>query len=115
MKSMKEWLQHLDAEHTIDMTLRLISVMAISIWLFFHGMVYQESYDLAAIELSMYPWWNILLIALVAIAAAWCPRVGIVAALAVFIYLSDMYLLTRREDEDFEAAMEEEIMNAQTA
>ncbi len=115
MRSMKEWLQHLDAEHTIDMTLRLISVMTISIWLFFHGMVYQEPYDLAAIELSMYPWWNILLIALVAIAAAWCPRVGIVAALAVFIYLSDMHILHRREDEEFEAALEEAFMNGKTA
>ena len=112
---MKEWLLHLDADHTLDMTLRLISTMVLSIWLFFHGLVYQEPYDLAAIELSMYPWWNILLIAIVAVAATWCPRVGILAALAIFLYLSDMHILMRREDAEFEVAMEEAMRNVKEA
>jgi hypothetical protein len=36
-------------------------------------------------------------------AAIWCPRVGILAALAVFLYFSDMDALINNEPTEFNA------------
>lgn len=105
---MKQWLIDLEPVNIADSTLRLGTIFALSIWLFFHGMIYQEPYGLKLVELNMYPWWNILLVALVAAGAIWCPRVGILAALAVFLYLSDMDILGQSaQDGDFMRNVEE--------
>ena len=108
MKSIGQWLLDLEPINIVDSTLRLGSLFAVSIWLYFHGMVYQQPYDIKLIELNLFPWWNILLVAAVAAAAVWCPRVGIVAALAVFLYLSDMEILGHSsKDNQFMTDIEE--------
>jgi hypothetical protein len=108
MQSFKQWLIDLEPINIADSSLRLVTIFSLSIWLFFHGMIYQESYGLKLVELNMYPWWNILLVALVAAGAIWCPRVGILAALAVFLYLSDMDILSQSShDMEFMRNVEE--------
>lgn len=100
MKSFKQWLLDLEPLNIVDSTLRLVALFAVSIWLYFHGMVYQQPYDIKLVELNLFPWWNILLVGAVAAASIWCPRVGIVTALAVFLYLSDMEILARSSKDD---------------
>ena len=108
MNSFREWLLNLEPINIVDSTLRLVALFTTSIWLYFHGMVYQQPYSVKLVELNLFPWWNILLVSAVAAAAIWCPRVGIVAALAVFLYLSDMEILGRSsKDEQFITTVEE--------
>lgn len=105
MKTLKEWFAFLEPEGPTDTILRALAILGLSMWLYFNGMVFQEPYSLQLIELHLYPWWNILLVAMVAAGALWCPRVGVLAGLAVLLYLSDMDLLMRPEEPDIEAAM----------
>lgn len=103
---MRKWTAHLDGEGVIDNTLRIISATALIVWLLFHGMLYDVPYNTKLIELHLYPWWNILLVIMVAGAAIWCPRVGILAALAVFLYFSDMDALMNNEPVEFGGLIE---------
>ena len=105
---MRKWTAHLDGEGAglVDNTLRIISAAALTIWLLFHGMLYDVPYDGKLIELHLYPWWNILLVVMVAGAAIWCPRVGVLAALAVFLYFSDMDALMNNKEGEFERLLE---------
>lgn len=41
-------------------------------------------------QLYVHPWWRLLVLSLVLFGALWCPRVGIVMAFIVFLYLHDM-------------------------
>lgn len=103
---MRKWTAHLDGEGVIDNTLRIISATALIVWLLFHGMLYDVPYNTKLIELHLYPWWNILLVIMAAGAAIWCPRVGILAAMAVFLYFSDMDALMNNEPVEFGGLIE---------
>jgi hypothetical protein len=109
MVSLKNWATILEPRGVADTSLRIIAILGLSAWLFFYGMVFQEPYGDTLTELYLYPWWNILLVLMVAAAAMWCPRVGILAGLAVLLYLSDMALLTSPIDSDFEDAIKEHL------
>jgi len=60
----------------------------------FFGSVFEISYPQRLVELYAYPWWRLLLICFVAISTWWCPRVGLLVALATFFYLNDMQMMT---------------------
>ena len=109
MVSMKKWTSILEPHGVADTGLRTLAILGLSAWLFFYGMVFQEPYGDTLTELYLYPWWNILLVLMVAAAAIWCPRVGILAGLAVLLYLSDMAALTSPIDPDFEDAIKEHL------
>lgn len=55
--------------------------------------VFEEEYHAQLIDLYTSPWWRMLLVLFVIASAAWCPQVGIIVALVVFFYLSDMNTL----------------------
>jgi hypothetical protein len=63
-------------------------------YVLFFGSVFEESYSSAMVDLYVQPWWRILIVCLVVVGAWWSPRVGLTAALAVFLYLNDMDILT---------------------
>ncbi len=109
MVSMKIWTAVLEPRGVADTTLRALVIFGLSAWLFFNGMVFQAPYSDTLMELHLYPWWNILLVLMVAAGAYWCPRVGALAALAVLLYLSDMHLLMSPIDTEFEAAIKEHL------
>ncbi len=111
MESLRKWTEHLDGTGIIDNTLRIITGTALLAWLFFHGMMYEIPYDYKLVELHLYPWWNILLVAAAAGAAIWCPRVGILAMFAVFLYLADMDVLMNSEAEEFSGLLTEYFTN----
>jgi hypothetical protein len=58
-----------------------------------YSSVFEQEYHTKLINLYMYPWWRMLIIFLVISAAVWNPRIGILVALVVFFYLSDMNTL----------------------
>ena len=78
----------------IDATLRLITVGILFVWVLLYGSVFEAPYSLKLVELHALPIWRLALALLVLIGAMWCPRVGIIAALAVFLYLGDLEKLT---------------------
>jgi hypothetical protein len=63
-------------------------------YILFFGSVFEESYSKEMVDLYVQPWWRILIVCLVAVASWWSPRVGLTMALAVFLYLNDMDILT---------------------
>jgi hypothetical protein len=77
-----------------DNTIKLIVAGIILVYILFFGSVFEISYSKRVVELYAYPWWRLLLVSLVGIGAWWCPRVGIVLGLAIFLYLNDMDTLT---------------------
>ena len=109
MESLRKWAEYLSGEGIVDNTLRIIVGGALLIWLFFHGMIYELPYDYKLVELHLYPWWNILLVATATGAAIWCPRVGILAMFAVFLYLADMDALMNADAEEFSGLLKEYI------
>lgn len=110
MVSLKNWMAILEPEGAADMVLRAAVIFGLSAWLFLYGMVFQEPYSLTMIELHLYPWWNIMLVLMVAAGAIWCPRVGVLAALAVLLYLTDMDILMSPVDGELESAMKEHLV-----
>ena len=107
MESLRKWAEYLSGEGIVDNTLRIIVGVTLLVWLFFHGMIYELPYDYKLVELHLYPWWNILLVAAAAGAAIWCPRVGILAMFAVFLYLADMDALMNTDAEEFSGLLKE--------
>lgn len=78
-----------------DAVLRIGVITALFGFLLLHGSVLEVQYPQNAVELYDFPWWRFLLVFLVIAATAWCPYVGMAAAIAVFFYLNDMFLLTK--------------------
>jgi hypothetical protein len=58
-----------------------------------YSAIFEEEYNTKLAQLYIYPWWRILVVLLVISSTLWCPEVGIVFALLVFFYLSDMNTL----------------------
>jgi hypothetical protein len=72
-----------------------IAAVLLFVWLMYVGMMYHKSYPKEMVELAGHPLWRLLLVSGAAAAAYWCPRVGVLAALAVILYLADMRGLTQ--------------------
>lgn len=58
-----------------------------------YSTLFEQEYSKKLAELYIYPWWRISIVLLVLTSAMWSPRVGILMALIVFFYLSDMNTL----------------------
>ena len=87
------WVSFLKFEGTMDGTMRAIAVIAIALVIIFYSTVYEHEYSKKLTDLFIQPWWRLLVVILVLSGAIWCPRVGILMALLVFFYLSDMETL----------------------
>ena len=70
------------------------AIVGILSYILFAGSVFEISYPKELVNLYAYPWWRILVVLLVVIGAWWCSRIGLIMALAVFLYLNDMDVLT---------------------
>lgn len=78
-----------------DALSRQITIVLLLVWLMYIGLTYHKSYPKEMVELAGHPLWRLLLVVGAIAAATWCPRVGILAALAVILYLADMRSLTQ--------------------
>jgi hypothetical protein len=78
----------------IDSGARLALLGVLFIWLVSYGSVFEREYDAKLVELFHQPWWRLLVGVLLFFAAAWCPMVGLGAAMVIFFYFLDLETLT---------------------
>ena len=90
-----EWIKYLQFPNTLDGLLRLSFVVAVTILIVANSLVFEEPYALRLAELYKEPWWRLLVAVSLIMAAIWCPRVGIVVAFLVFLYFSDIDMLSK--------------------
>jgi len=79
--------------NTTDGVFRTIVVIIAAIVIVKYGTLFEEEYNVRLTDLYIYPWWRIIIVFLIIAGAVWCPRVGILVALVMFFYLSDMNIL----------------------
>ena len=92
---MKQWPSFLSFQGNTDGTLRAIIVLISTVIIIKYSSLFEEEYTKKLTDLYIYPWWRIMIVLLLTSSAVWCPRVGILIALIVFFYLSDMNTLIR--------------------
>lgn len=90
---MRSWPSFLSFQGTTDGIFRAVAVFLAAIVIVKYSSLFEEEYTKKLTDLYIYPWWRILVVLLVLTSAIWCPRVGILVALVMFFYLSDMNLL----------------------
>ena len=90
---MYSWPSFLSFQGTTDGIFRATVVLLTGIVIVKYSSLFEEGYSQKLTDLYIYPWWRILIVLLALTSAIWCPRVGILVALAVFFYLSDMNTL----------------------
>jgi hypothetical protein len=85
----------LEPESVLDATARVVVISAFFIWNFYEGSVFEAPYDASLVKLYGFPLFRFTLVLALLVASYWCPRVGIMVALAVFFYIEDMEKLRR--------------------
>jgi hypothetical protein len=90
---MRSWPSFLSFQGTTDGIFRAIAVAFIGVIIVKYSTLFEEEYTQKLTDLFIHPWWRILVVLLVLTSAIWCPRVGILVALLIFFYLSDMNTL----------------------
>jgi hypothetical protein len=79
---------------SVDATLRVITAFVLFVWILLYGSVFEVPYSFTMVELHAVPFWRLSLVLLVLFGSIWSPRVGVLSALAVFLYLADLEKLT---------------------
>jgi hypothetical protein len=90
---MRSWPSFLSFQGTSDGVLRAVAVILAAFIIIRYSALFEEEYSKKLTALYIHPWWRILVVLLMLSSAIWCPRVGILIALLVFFYLSDMNTL----------------------
>lgn len=90
---MRTWPSFLSFQGTTDGVFRAITIILAAIVIVRYSTIFEEEYSKKLTTLYIHPWWRILVVLLLISSAIWCPRVGILVALLVFFYLSDMNTL----------------------
>jgi hypothetical protein len=82
------------AHSSSERVLHMGALGVLFLGILFFGSVFEVSYPRRLVELYAFPWWRLLLVCFVAISTWWCPRIGLLVAVATFFYLNDMHMLT---------------------
>lgn len=90
---MYSWPSFLSFQGTTDGIFRALAVVLAGVIIVKYSALFEEEYTQKLTDLYIHPWWRILVVFLALTSAIWCPRVGILIALIVFFYLSDMNTL----------------------
>jgi hypothetical protein len=90
---MRGWPSFLLFQGTSDGIFRAIAVLVAAVVVVHYSTIFEQEYTQKLTDLYIHPWWRILVVLLVLTAVIWCPRVGILVAILVFFYLSDMNTL----------------------
>lgn len=80
----------MDPTGPIDMVLRMVVVLSLFGWNVFEGLSLRTPYPATMVALWDSPIWRIALLLTIWLGAEWCPRVGIMTAMAVVSYIVDM-------------------------
>ena len=76
--------------------LEIVSAIGLILYILWYGTVFEASYPRSIVELYGCPYWRLFLLLLVLVITNWSPRVGLLAAFALLLYLSDMKILTEK-------------------
>ncbi len=87
------WPSFLMFDGSFDGIARVLSVLILGVIIVKYSSIFEEEYTKKLTNLYLHPWWRFLVILLVLLSTMWCPRVGIIMALLVFFYFSDMEVL----------------------
>lgn len=74
----------------IDTGLRLIMIFVLLGWNIFESLPLRTPYPSTMVALWESPAWRIVLLLAVWLGAEWCPRVGLLSAVAVVLYIANM-------------------------
>lgn len=80
----------LEPSGPMDMALRFITVLALLGWNVFESLSLRTPYPGTMVALWEYPLWRFILLLTIWLGAEWCPRVGVMTAIAVIFYISNM-------------------------
>jgi len=80
----------MDPTGPVDMVLRMVIVLALFGWNVFEGLSLRTPYPATMVALWDSPVWRMALLLTIWLGAEWCPRIGIMTALAVVSYIVDM-------------------------
>jgi hypothetical protein len=83
-------LDNMDPKGPVDMALRIVIILALFGWNVFEGLSLRTPYPATIVALWNSPVWRMALLLTIWLGAEWCPRVGIMTALAVVCYIVDM-------------------------
>lgn len=78
-----------------DGILRLAVSLVLLAWVAFQGMTLEAPYPHGIVELYAFPLTRLLLLLFVLLSAIWCPRVGIMAAVAYVMLSADLNFFLR--------------------
>lgn len=89
------WTQLLAPTSESDKYLRIVAAFALFLWCLFYATHLETEYPPTLVDAYALPLTRVFLLILVILAAAWCPTVGILAALAYICLGADVLFLTR--------------------
>ena len=84
-----EW-EALTPSGNVDAGLRLVMVMVLFGWNALESLSLRTPYPLTMVALWDSRIWRVVLLITVWLGAEWCPRVGILSALALVMYVANM-------------------------
>ena len=89
-----EFCMGLEPDGVMDATARILVTAILFIWNLYEGSVLESPYSKEFVKLYAFPLWRFVLVLLVFLATYWCPRVGVMLAIAVFFYIEDLEKLS---------------------
>jgi hypothetical protein len=84
-----EW-EALEPTGNIDAGLRLVMIMVLFGWNVLESLSLRTPYPLTMVALWDSRIWRVVLLITVWLGAEWCPRVGLLSALALVMYVANM-------------------------
>lgn len=78
----------------VDAGLRMSMILLLLGWNVFEGLSLRTPYPATMIALWESPVWRVSLLLAVWLGAEWCPRVGLMTALATVMYIVNMIQIT---------------------
>lgn len=84
----------LQPDGVADAAARIIITAAFFLWNLYEGSVIESPYPMIFVTLYSWPIWRFMLVLLTYVGAYWCPRVGVMIALAIFFYIEDLEKLS---------------------
>ena len=84
----------LEPDGVIDATARIVVTAALFVWNLYEGSVLESAYSRELVRLYAFPLWRFVIVLSILLATSWCPRVGVMLALAVFFYIEDLEKLS---------------------
>ena len=74
----------------IESGLRLLATAGFFTWNLIEGAYFENQYPLAMVSLYEVPIWRLAFLALMVVAADWCPSTALMLGFFVFFYIMDM-------------------------